>query len=875
MDAIVQELFEGKTLHMPDMFQQGLERGGEKTFAIYQHADGSREEVSYAEIQEASDRLVEKLASFGLQKGDRVAVIASLRPWWYSLKYACLRCGYIMVCIDPGVSASQIQGMLRQTETRAVFTTQHAVKLPDELEGRIPVCAIERDFPSLNGVEKIDILLDSCSPLPEDTFYILFSSGTTGENRKGVLLRHRTVTEAIEYGMSTDAGIYKNEPAYTPRKRDLMLFPPYHIAGLLCSTYDLYCNTEVIMLERITPNALVGILQELKPDNICTVPSMLTSLKKKIVSGYSGNLFLKFFIAFLLAVSGFFREKLGCNIGWRLLHFLNIKAFGGNMKGFMIGASPCDEETNRFFLNMGIDVSMAYGLTELGAPLAVTGKGYYPGTTGRVLRHTDAMDIRIVNPDETGRGEVEVLSPYRMISYLRDKDMEGVFTEDGYFRTGDLGYFDKNDCLVICGRAKECIVLRNGEKLLPEEIELRYSNIDAVAEVAAFRVADNGGCDAFSLAVTPVRSRGLPDESIRMRVLDRAALLPAMYQPKEVYVLHELPLSSSHKVQRFRLTEMAEAGQSTPITEASMKNIDEDSVVADLRSMLCTVAGPQWKTAELTEGTLLNLDSLQAIDLFVSVQDRFGIDLFQLTAQPESFGALLDAVKNYEEEDKNNRQQLDLSKYPEPVGRAEKLVYAGIEKGVKLIWKVKGAGQDNVPKEGNFLICCNHRTVLDPGFICSVLPRSVVDKTCIVGKAELANNKMLKDFVRSHNFVPIDRSGNFMPTLDRCRELLNEGWNVLIFPEGTNYDNNEVMFQFKEGAARLAIATGKSVVPAHISGIAHVDSEMTSFALPPTSGRIHVAFGAPISPAGHSVQSFNAAMRSAIEALDPNRNKQE
>ena len=112
-------------------------------------------------------------------------------------------------------------------------------------------------------------------------------STTTSENRKAVLLRHSTVTLGIEYGMSTDAGVYKNTSAYSIRERDLMLFPPYHIAGLLCATYDFYCNTKIIMLERLTPNALVSVLQNLKPDNICTVPSMLTSLYKKIVAGYS------------------------------------------------------------------------------------------------------------------------------------------------------------------------------------------------------------------------------------------------------------------------------------------------------------------------------------------------------------------------------------------------------------------------------------------------------------------------------------------------------------------------------------------------------------------------------------------------------------
>ena len=860
-------LFEGKKLWMPDMYDDGIARGADGTFAVYQHADGTREEISYNEIASQSEKLLERMTASGLVRGDRVGVISSLRPWWYSLTYACLKGGFIMVCIDPGIPMPQVQDMLLQTECKSVFTTLKKVKLPDDLADSIPVYSIEADFPLMTEVVKISVLLSTSTPMPEDTFFVLFSSGTTGERRKAVLLRHDTVTKGIEYGMSTDSGVYKNKSAYTVRKCDLMLFPPYHIAGLLCATYDIYCNTKVIMLERLTPNALVTVLQELKPDNICTVPSMLSSLYKKISAGYSKNFIVKGFVNALLGISGFMRRAFGIRAGRFLLKFLNKKAFGGNMKGFMIGASPCDVKTNKFFLDMGIDVAMAYGLTELGAPLAVTGPGYYPGTTGRVLRHTPEMDIRIVNPDAEGRGEVEILSPYRMIRYLDENDMEGCFTDDGYFRSGDLGYFDKNDCLVICGRIKESIVLKNGEKLLPEEIEDKYADIDAISDLAVFKVPGEGGCDAFSIAAIRDKTRPLPDESISLRVYERADQLPAMYRPRDVFIVKEFPLSSSHKVQRFRLTEMAVNGDSAPVTESSMRVVDDDSTVAELRRMLEEVGGPQWKTAELTEGMLLNLDSLAAIDLFVAIEKRWGIDMFQLTNLPETFGDLLDAVKNYDVADKEEKQEIDFSKYPMPVSDADKFVFGNIEKLAKQIWHVRGSGQENLPDDTNFIICTNHRTVLDPSFVTSCMPKEIADKTCIVGKADLVKDGPLQKFVLTHNIIPVDRSGNSKKTLERCRELLEEGWNVLSFPEGTNFENNTSMFSLKEGPARLSIATGRPIVPGGISGIAHVDAEMSKFKLPPTRSRVRIKFGKPIYPGDMDAQQLNAVLRQAIEEL--------
>ena len=850
---------------MPDMYDEGIKRGQDKTFIIYQRGNNTRDEYSFNYIKKQGEQLLTKLKKAGLKKGDRVGVISSLKPWWFAITYACLKGGYMMTCIDPGVPFKQMQNMLLQTEVRAVFTTLKVIHLPSDLDGYIPVYDIEENFPLLSKCDKVNYLLGDAKKLPKDTFFILFSSGTTGENRKAVLLKHDTVTLGIEYGMSTDAGIYKNTSAYSISECDLMLFPPYHIAGLLCLTYDLYCNTKIIMLERLTPNGLVSALQDLKPDNICTVPSMLSSLYKKIVAGYSSNIVKKFAVNNLLKISGLLRSKFGINAGLKLLAPVNKQAFGGNMKSFMIGASPMDEVTNKFYLDMGINVTMAYGLTELGAPIATTGKGYYPGTTGRVVRHTDKIDIRIVNKDETGRGEVEILSPYRMISYINEKDNEGCFTEDGYFKSGDLGYFDANDCLNICGRIKESIVLRNGEKLLPEEIESKYQDMDCVKEVCAFKIPGEGGCDDFAIALVKDKAAGIPDEPMKVRVYERAEKLPQMYRPKQVYVVKEFPLSSSHKIQRFRLTEMAINGQSEPVTDASMIPVDEDKTTATLRQILTEVGGVEWKNKKLTQGLLLNLDSLSVVNLYVAIQEKWGIDLFQSSSQPETFGELLDIVKNFDSVDKNDKEELDLSKYPLPVPKLTNIALVKpLEALIKGLWRVTGTGQKNFPKDTNFIICANHRTDIDPAFICNCLSPRITRNTCIVGKAALVENKLLKQFVATHNFIPIDRTGNSIQTLQRCEELLLEGWNIIIFPEGTSVQNHDTMFPLKEGSARLSISTGRPIVPCCISGIAHQDKEMNNFSLPSLKGKISVRFGKPIYPKDKTPQEINEQITSVI-----------
>lgn len=856
-------------LTLLDVFKNGIERGKDSIFAIYQRVDGSRQEFSYNYIAKQADELLIKMKQAGLTKGDRIGVISTLNPWWFAIHYACLKGDYIMVCVDSGVPESQLTTMLLETEVRAVFTSIKSVHLPKELDKHIPVYSISEDFPLINGCEKVDsVLLGNVKAFPKDTFYVLFSSGTTNEKRKIVLLSGKTITVSMEHNMNHDAHVYKNTNTYSISNKDLSLFPPYHVAGLCVLDFDIYCNTTIIMLEMVTPNALISALQDLKPDNISTVPSMLTSLYKKITSGYSNNKIKEFLVNTLLNVSGFLRKHFGIRAGLTLLKPINKQAFGGNLKSFRIGASPIDYKTNKFFLDMGVSVEMAYGLTELGAPLVTTGQGYYPGTCGKVVKHNDELDVRIVNKDEFGKGEVEILSPFRMITYLNPKDNIGCFTKDGYFKTGDLGYFDKNNCLNICGRIKESIVLKNGEKLLPEEIESKYQGIYNVDEVAAFKVPGVGGCDDFALAVIKNKANGVQDEAIKMYIYERAEHLAPMYKPKSVYVVKEFPLSSSHKIQRFRLTQMVINGENEPTTDASMISVDEDKTTAKLRNILIRVGGEEWKTKKLTQGLLLGLDSLATVDLFVAIQEEWKIDLFQTINQPETFGELLEIIKNYDVIDKKSGEGLNLSKYPLPVSKFNQFTSDQAENIAKVLYHIKSYGQSNLPKDNNFLLCSNHRTLLDAGFVCCCMPKKMARNTCVIGKSELLDNKLTKMFVVSHNYIPIDRTGNSIQTLDRSRKLLNEGWNILIFPEGTNVENNTKLLPLKDGAAKLAIATNKPIIPVHISGVAHVEKEKGNFFLPPFKSRIKVKFGKPIYPLGMNVQSLNEILKNKIEELD-------
>ena len=181
---------------------------------------------------------------------------------------------------------------------------------------------------------------------------------------------------------------------------------------------------------------------------------------------------------------------------------------------------------------------------------------------------------------------------------------------------------------------------------------------------------------------------------------------------------------------------------------------------------------------------------------------------------------------------------------------------------------MEASGIENIPTDTNFIICSNHLTVLDPGWICSCMTKEQRQNTAIVGKIDVMYDKALKNIVRSQNLVPVDRTGNSLPTLNRCRELLEGGWNILIFPEGTNFENARTLMPLKEGPARLAIATGKPIVPVHIKGVIPQKIDDTKF-LPKIGigNKIQVVFGKPFSAEGLTPAEVNERLRKAIEEL--------
>ncbi len=301
----------------------------------------------------------------------------------------------------------------------------------------------------------------------EEMDMMLFTSGTTSA-AKAVALSHKIICSNI-MDIASVLDINKDDT--------MLSFLPMHHAfectvGFL---YPLYRGTAVAFCDGI--KHIAENLKEYKISVMISVPILFENMYKKLMKGVEKQGKLEK-LQKGMRISNVLRKM---HIDVRKKLFKDIHdVLGGNIRLFVSGAAALDPEVEKGFNDIGIRLVQGYGLTET-APVisAGTDDHYRAGSIGQVF---PSLEVRIANPDEDGIGEIQVKGPSVMIGYYdNEKANEEAFV-DGYFRTGDLGYLDKDGYLFISGRKKSVIVLKNGKNIFPEELENLVNRIEGVTE---------------------------------------------------------------------------------------------------------------------------------------------------------------------------------------------------------------------------------------------------------------------------------------------------------------------------------------------------------------------------------------------------------
>ncbi len=471
---------------------------------------------TYAELQRESYAAARFLLSRGLHAGDRVAIVSENRPEWCFSYIGAVISGLVLVPIDASLDAAGIAGILAASKCRALYystnlaskVTDALVKTPVEVTVEFTVSAeSEPAAPAVSGSVPWSASLasvpatDPGSGLPpassitgDSLAVIIYTSGTTGL-AKGIMLSHGGIIANVNAAIqSLNVG---------PEDIFIAVLPLHHTYAATCSFLaPLAVGGSITFVEKIVPTVILKHVRESGVTFMIGVPLLFDKIKQGIrseVERLRGPSAV--FVKSMFGLSRLSMKVLRLPAGRFLLAFLRTKASLGTVRLGVAGGGPLAWDTAEFFETLGLNLVQGYGMSENGPLIAVNLPEFKDNrSVGLPVKRTMA---RIADPGADAVGEIQVRSPSLMLGYLdAPEETAAVMTEDGWLRTGDLGYIDERGFIFITGRSKNIIVTEGGKNIYPEEIELKFEGSAWIKEVLVLgRKAAGSGAGEQVIAV--------------------------------------------------------------------------------------------------------------------------------------------------------------------------------------------------------------------------------------------------------------------------------------------------------------------------------------------------------------------------------------
>ena len=402
--------------------------------------------------------------------GDRVGILAQSMSNWGIACTACTAYGRIAVPMLPDFSIDEIRNIIEHSECKGIFVSKRLLhKLTADLQEKLEFIIEVDDFSVLKGEtcnETVNEEAEKMTPKEEDLATIIYTSGTTG-NSKGVMLTHGNLCSHVKIAN-------KMRPSF---EWDVWLsvLPLSHTLEFSLSfLLPMLAGASVHYLDRPpVPKLLMQALKEVKPTTMLTVPMIIEKIyRNAVLPKVNANPIM----------AKMYKSAIGRKLINKIIGKTLREMFGGRMRFYGIGGAKLDGTVERFLLEANFPYAIGYGLTECSPLLA----GATPDlvkwqTTGPAV---PGVQLKINNPDPvTGEGEIIAKGPNIMPGYYKNPEAtRDAFTEDGWFRTKDLGFIDDKGWLSIRGRLNSMIVGPSGENIYPEEIETVINTHACVAE---------------------------------------------------------------------------------------------------------------------------------------------------------------------------------------------------------------------------------------------------------------------------------------------------------------------------------------------------------------------------------------------------------
>ncbi|MFN6963148.1 MAG: AMP-binding protein [Pyrinomonadaceae bacterium] len=862
--------------------------------------------------------------------GDRVVVIGENHPSWAVAYLATLYHGAVCVPLDPHGEIETLANFFENSEAKLAFVGAEVADKVAQIQQRTGRHVKTVVWTSAGGADfadwaSSDFPAEFAAERPRaaggDVALLIYTSGTTG-TPKGVPLTHGNIVAELD-------GI-NDVLELTDKEKILSLLPLFHaylqIVNLwVATTY----GCEVGYLKELSPAELSSAMREFKPTILTTVPRLWYLFHKKIFDAVAAKpRAVQTLFRAMLAANGALRDTIGVNLGPKLFSQVH-ESFGGRLRLAISGGSRFDEDAAKDFHKLGFTILQGYGLTETsGAATATFVDDNRVGSVGKPMRGTE---VKIDHPDKDGVGEVLIRGGVVFGGYYKNPQATAeAFTEDGWFRSGDLGRFDRDGHLYIVGRAKDVIVLPSGKNVHPEDLEAHYLKTPLVEEMAIIGISDaseqRAGAEKLAAVVVPdfeyLRNEKIANsrEAIRYALDNLGRELPEYQRVRDYIIRAEpLPRTATRKVKRFELKKQVESGAMAngggrEPKEWQFSTADSELLASPAGAMVAAAVRQNAKDVDVIHPDMnleidLGLDSLARAETFAALEHSLATEFngdeaaqaltvreviklvnahsadaptgdarstssliphhSSLAAHPSSLAAMWPAIVRQTPADVDDiRPILKKRIFFTPFAFAVyKLFYLFFLAFTRL--EVRGLDELKSLKRP-FIICPNHQSFLDPFVVCSTYGYEQFSNTFHVGAAMFFENRFMRWVAKMLHVVPIDQETQLMRAMKAGAAGLKNGKILNIYPEGERaYDGR--LHDFKKGAAILATELDLPILPVALDGLYKVWPRRSMRIRP---AKVKLRFGKPFYAkdvaAGHDEDAYAAVtehLKSAIAEM--------
>jgi long-chain acyl-CoA synthetase len=797
-----------------DLFEtfKGL---GDKT-AVVNRTGVRRFAVSYGELHDLSLKMANLLAQRGVAPGDRVILWGPNSSWWGIAYWGIIMRGAVAVPVDFMSDRTRAESIRSLTESKVVIQSRFK---PERLTAGDSILLEDLQF----LLEDLQPIGETAHPAPDDMAQLIYTSGTTG-NPKGVILTHKNL-------VSNMLQINRQVPIITSRFSFLSLLPLSHMFEQMGGFFTpFYRGASVIYLRTLKPSAIMEALSEEDIYVIMSVPRLQqllkTTIERELAEKHLSGVFSS-----LSALAVQLPKQMR-----RLLFYPVQKKFGANFTVFVSGGAPLSPEVFNFWDSMGFTVLEGYGLTETSPVLCVnTMERQVAGSVGPPL---PGVKLRIEGKEVLARGD-NVFPGY----YRNEQATREAFTEDGWFRTGDIGEIGPDGWLSIKGREKELIVTGAGVNVYPDELEAVLNKIPGVKESCVIGMEKGGGEEVHAVLLLD-GSNAKPDQIVG----EANKSLDAMQQITGYTVWNEpeFPKTTTLKIKKFVVKEEIKKG-ATGEAGAS-----KDALI----NLIAKVTGsnPSGIKEESYLVADLGLTSIGRLELVNFLEQEYRLDIEDSQIGPQT--KVLDLrqiIAKREKVRSSDHCRFWTNSAPIRALRTISdalLLYPLFRTFVTP--EVRGA--EHLGKlNGPVVFVANHLSYFDQPSLMFALPREIRYRTATAAWEEFFfGDYHGLDLIWRRlsyqlgtlllNLFPLPQKRGFSGALKFMGKLTDNGINTLIFPEG-EHSRDGKMHEFQLGLGVIVKELGIPVVPVRIEGTRLVLAPDSST---PKRGKVTVTFGEPL-----------------------------